>query len=112
VDGYTVAGKTGTADDITDIWFVGYTPKMAGAVWMGYDDYTQRVRLQGVNGFGGLWPTMIWNRAMAGMHADLDQVLHVARHKVADGEPSRHASPDLGAAHLQRRPIQRPPIQR
>lgn len=46
ISGRTVAGKTGTtqhglqgvkASGVRDIWFVGYTPELTGAVWMGYD---------------------------------------------------------------------------
>ncbi len=33
-----VAGKTGTADEAKDIWFIGYTPDMVTAVWGGNDD--------------------------------------------------------------------------
>ncbi len=33
----TVAGKTGTTNDGTDVWFVGYTPTLVAAVWFGYD---------------------------------------------------------------------------
>ncbi|HET7290989.1 MAG TPA: PBP1A family penicillin-binding protein [Vicinamibacteria bacterium] len=33
-----VAGKTGTTNDFTDAWFVGFEPSMAAAVWVGYDD--------------------------------------------------------------------------
>jgi penicillin-binding protein 1A len=33
----TVAGKTGTTNDGTDVWFVGYTPTVVAAVWFGYD---------------------------------------------------------------------------
>jgi 1A family penicillin-binding protein len=32
-----VAGKTGTTNDGTDVWFVGYTPTVVAAVWFGYD---------------------------------------------------------------------------
>lgn len=32
-----VAGKTGTTNDETDTWFVGYTPNLAAGVWVGYD---------------------------------------------------------------------------
>ncbi|MGH7448145.1 MAG: penicillin-binding transpeptidase domain-containing protein, partial [Longimicrobiales bacterium] len=32
-----VAGKTGTTNNATDAWFVGYTPEVVGAVWIGYD---------------------------------------------------------------------------
>jgi penicillin-binding protein 1A len=34
----SVAGKTGTTNDFTDAWFVGYTPTLATAVWVGFDD--------------------------------------------------------------------------
>ena len=33
-----VAGKTGTTNDTKDAWFVGYTPELLAAVWVGYDD--------------------------------------------------------------------------
>src|SRR5436853_3338282 len=31
------AGKTGTTDDYTDAWFIGYTPELVAGIWMGYD---------------------------------------------------------------------------
>ena len=34
--GRPAAGKTGTTDKHADAWFVGYTPDLATAVWMGY----------------------------------------------------------------------------
>lgn len=37
IGGYDVAGKTGTTQDSKDVWFVGYTPKIALSVWVGYD---------------------------------------------------------------------------
>jgi penicillin-binding protein 1A len=33
-----IAGKTGTTNDYTDAWFVGYTPNLVVAVWVGFDD--------------------------------------------------------------------------
>ena len=33
-----IAGKTGTTNDFTDAWFVGFEPSMAAGVWVGYDD--------------------------------------------------------------------------
>ncbi|UCE06214.1 MAG: PBP1A family penicillin-binding protein [bacterium] len=32
------AGKTGTTNDARDLWFVGFTPQLVTAVWVGYDD--------------------------------------------------------------------------
>lgn len=36
--GHEVAGKTGTVNDFTDAWFIGYTAKYACGVWIGYSD--------------------------------------------------------------------------
>jgi penicillin-binding protein 1A len=33
---HPVAGKTGTVNDHTDVWFIGYTPTYVTGVWMGY----------------------------------------------------------------------------
>ncbi|MDF1503373.1 PBP1A family penicillin-binding protein [Roseisolibacter sp. H3M3-2] len=33
-----VAGKTGTTNDGTDVWFVGYTPTLVAGFWFGYDE--------------------------------------------------------------------------
>lgn len=38
IDGRWVGGKTGTTNSERDIWFVGVTPGMVAAVWIGYDD--------------------------------------------------------------------------
>ena len=33
-----LAGKTGTTNDFTDAWFVGFSPTMTCGVWIGYDE--------------------------------------------------------------------------
>jgi penicillin-binding protein 1A len=38
IEGRWVGGKTGTTNDERDIWFVGLTPELVAAVWIGYDD--------------------------------------------------------------------------
>ena len=35
-----IAGKTGTTNDYTDAWFVGYSPMVVTGVWIGKDDNT------------------------------------------------------------------------
>jgi len=55
------AGKTGTTQEYRDAWFVGYTPDLATAVWVGYPD-SQR-EMQSVHGravTGGAFPAEIW----------------------------------------------------
>ena len=41
--GRPVAGKTGTTNDQTDCWFVGYTPNLVAGVWVGYDKAKNKV---------------------------------------------------------------------
>ena len=36
--GRPAAGKTGTTNDSTDVWFIGYTPQIVASVWVGYDN--------------------------------------------------------------------------
>src|SRR5450432_1032958 len=36
--GRPAAGKTGTTQDYTDAWFIGFTPQLTSGVWVGYDD--------------------------------------------------------------------------
>ncbi|MBR1646397.1 MAG: PBP1A family penicillin-binding protein [Selenomonadaceae bacterium] len=57
--GRPAAGKTGTTSDYKDAWFVGYTPDLVAAVWIGNDDNTS---LNGIMG-GGL-PATIWSHFM------------------------------------------------
>lgn len=37
VPGHTIAGKTGTTNDVKDVWFVGFSKNLVAGVWMGYD---------------------------------------------------------------------------
>ncbi len=75
--GKPAAGKTGTTQDNKDAWFVGYTPKLTAAVWMGYADalpdgsvptmnaqspVAQSRGLSGVT--GGSLPAEIWRKFM------------------------------------------------
>ncbi len=57
-----IAGKTGTTDENTDAWFVGYTPNLSTAVWIGYPD--SRTTL-GSSAFGGTYSAPIWNEFMS-----------------------------------------------
>jgi penicillin-binding protein 1A len=59
VIGRPAAGKTGTTSSFRDAWFVGYTPDLVAAVWIGNDDYTPMVE-----SYGGNIPARIWARFM------------------------------------------------
>lgn len=66
------AGKTGTTDERKNAWFVGYTPNMSGAVWVG--SASQKVEMKDITiggvyhplVFGGAVPGPIWKDAMTG----------------------------------------------
>jgi penicillin-binding protein 1A len=63
--GCPAAGKTGTTEDNSDAWFVGYTPRLSTAVWVGYPN--ARISL-GSSGFGGTLAAPIWHDFMATAH--------------------------------------------
>ena len=51
-----VAGKTGTTDDCTDSWFIGYSPELVVAVWMGHDKKVSLgPEMTGASGAGQAW---------------------------------------------------------
>lgn len=70
--GRPAAGKTGTAQEHRAAWFVGYTPQLSTAVWMGYSDVPRP--LYGIKGasrvFGGGFPAETWADFMRNALAD------------------------------------------
>lgn len=56
-----IAGKTGTSQDFNDAWFVGFTPDLVTAVWVGYDNPTSL----GEKETGGAVAAPIWHNYMA-----------------------------------------------
>jgi len=57
--GRPAAGKTGTSSENKDAWFVGFTPQLSTAVWLGYAQ-PQTIRIDGVEATGGGFSTRIW----------------------------------------------------
>jgi penicillin-binding protein 1A len=64
--GCPAAGKTGTTDEATDAWFVGYTPKLSTAVWVGYPN--ARIPMPGAQ--GGTHAAPVWHAFMVPAHGD------------------------------------------
>ena len=67
--GSAVAGKTGTTQDNRDAWFIGYTPKLTAAVWMGYvgapgAEVRFMADVHGRAVTGGSFPAEIWAKFM------------------------------------------------
>jgi len=83
--GKPAAGKTGTTQDNKDAWFVGYTPSLTAAVWMGYPDKlpdgtvptmnseSAVSRSHGLRGVtGGTLPAEIWRKFMRAVTEGVD----------------------------------------
>jgi penicillin-binding protein 1A len=63
LQGYEVAGKTGTTSDYTNAWFVGYTPELVTTIWMGND--SQGVPMSSVKGnIGSAAAAELWHDYM------------------------------------------------
>jgi len=56
--GLSIAGKTGTTNDNSDAWFIGYTPQYLAGGWVGCDD--RFIRISSKNGEGGRAAMPIW----------------------------------------------------
>jgi membrane peptidoglycan carboxypeptidase len=66
------AGKTGTTDDFADAWFVGYTPDLSAAVWVGHTEgLISMTSVHGVTVYGGTFPAQIWRKFMQNALADV-----------------------------------------
>jgi penicillin-binding protein 1A len=65
-DGRPVAGKTGTTENYGDAWFVGYTPQLVVAVWVGYPNrlVPMLTQFRGEAVAGGTLPALIWKAFM------------------------------------------------
>jgi penicillin-binding protein 1A len=61
------AGKTGTAQEYRDAWFVGFTPQISTAVWVGFKN--AQISMRNIHGFarvyGGTLPAIIWKKYMS-----------------------------------------------
>src|SRR5437588_10810782 len=108
--GRPAAGKTGTTQDYTDAWFVGYTPQLTAGVWVGFDD--KQISL-GKKETGARAALPIWldfmQGATAGTHAiDFTNVVpleqQVGEHHVNVDTPDTAPTEDEPAA-----PKEKPP---
>lgn len=64
--GRPVAGKTGTTENYGDAWFIGYTPQLVTAIWVGYPNKLVPMTSQfhGRPVVGGTFPALIWKAFM------------------------------------------------
>jgi len=66
------AGKTGTTDDFQDAWFVGFTPRISCAVWVGYD-LNQNVNSPGGVIAGPIWANFMGKASLAAADEDFSR---------------------------------------
>jgi membrane peptidoglycan carboxypeptidase len=86
IPGQHAAGKTGTAQNASDGWFVGFTPYLATAAWIGSPTDNKPVEIYGTGITGGSYPAEIWGRYMRAWHEGLDDAA------CADYEPANRSS--------------------
>ena len=69
--GRPAAGKTGTTNDNTDAWFIGFTGRELGAVWIGFDDPVTKL---GGEGDGARAALPLWIKAVHAAEGDRAKV--------------------------------------
>ncbi|MBI4743487.1 MAG: PBP1A family penicillin-binding protein [Actinobacteria bacterium] len=63
--GRPAAGKTGTAQNYQDAWFVGYVPELSTSVWVGHPEgQIPMTKVHGIRVAGGTFPAQIWGKYM------------------------------------------------
>ncbi len=81
--GMEIAGKTGTTNDNSDAWFMGYTPQLLAGGWVGCDDRFIRFSTESKNGEGGRAAMPIWayfmNKAANDPNCGIDQKITFAK---------------------------------
>lgn len=65
-----MAGKTGTTNDNSDAWYMGFVPQLLAGVWVGSDD--RFIRNEGAGGFGGTAARPIWENFFKKVYANKD----------------------------------------
>ncbi|HUH11883.1 MAG TPA: PBP1A family penicillin-binding protein, partial [Longimicrobiales bacterium] len=83
------AGKTGTTNEATDVWFAGYTPELVSTIWMGFDQPRPIVP----RASGGSIAAPIWGRTMRRIYARRDMPAEWPR---PDGVVERSVDPASG----------------
>jgi len=94
--GQSAAGKTGTTESNSNTWFVGFTPQLTTAVWMGIpaEGTKPMGNLGGREQFGGLWPATIWHNFN---QAVVDETKQKRVEWPRCAAPSRASKPASGA---------------
>lgn len=76
------AGKTGTTNDFKDAWFVGYTPKLLAAVWVGFDDHARSLGLPGSKAALPIWTKFMLAQVAKGAPTPFSPPEGIVRKKI------------------------------
>ena len=96
---FPAAGKTGTTNDFTDAWFVGFSPTVTCGVWIGYDEKKSLgAKETGAHAALPIWMNFM-TAAMAGKDAGDFQPSPVAPHAVAEKVDTPDTAPAAEEAH-------------
>ena len=89
--GMEIAGKTGTTNDNSDAWFMGYTPQLLCGGWVGADDRFIRFKTESKNGEGGRAAMPIWayfmRKAAADANSGIDTKLTFVKPESMTNDP-------------------------
>src|SRR3954469_23861865 len=102
--GCPAAGKTGTTDEFNDAWFVGFTPRLTTAVWVGYPNAQIQMKTEyhGASVAGGTFPAEIWSdymkKAKGKYCGDFKPAKHPARFSPFFGRYSRSGGRATGGS--------------
>ncbi len=65
-----MGGKTGTTNENSDAWFIGYSPQLLAGAWVGCDDRFVRLNKNDARGYGGYAAMPIWQSFYKKVYAD------------------------------------------
>jgi penicillin-binding protein 1A len=99
---HPACGKTGTAQDFRDAWFVGYTAHFVAGVWIGNDDRHAMKRVA-----GGTLPAKLWREVMLIAHEGLAPLALPGTEPVSP--LAMGAGSDLSVFDLAPDPVEPPP---
>ncbi len=92
LSGQDVAGKTGTTQENADAWFVGFTPQLATAVWVGSPSGRTKIVIDGSLVQGSNYPTEVFHDFMAAYHDGLDEESFVEPESTRRGKFIRYTN--------------------
>ncbi len=94
--GIPQAGKTGTTDDYRDAWYIGYTPYVVTAVWVGNDDNSPMNRVTGGSVPARIWAALMKQVTSTMPHDDWTMPDSVVQSPVCgtSGQPAAPGCPD------------------